>query len=160
MARRSGHGVAERACGYRGGKDCSVKPNPLLKHHSGDFVPEFVDLRRFLHRSTRFREPIAGVAQVAFDEMEQRMEPGADRSLDVLGDIVRRLPVALLDEPERLRLARQAAGRLRVGFRGGLELGRRHSLAGGVQARKGVSGLGRQLREDLSAYFLSTLDLR
>ena len=74
MARRSGHGVAERTCGYRGGKDCSVKPNPLLKHHSGDFVPEFVDLRRFLHRSPRFREPIAGVAQVAFDEMEQRME--------------------------------------------------------------------------------------
>ena len=55
-------------------------------------------------------EPVGGVAGIAFDQMEQGVDPASHGGVDVLGDGVGGFPLAVFAEPESLEFGAQGAG--------------------------------------------------
>ena len=79
-----------------------------------DAVPFVVNVAHAPRRPSGPGVPVAGIARVAFDEMEQRMNPRSVRCVNFLGDVVRVVPAVLFRQPERVsvEIARQAGQRL------------------------------------------------
>ena len=75
-------------------------------------------------------EPVVGVAGVAFDEVEEGVEPGAGAAGEVLGDLVGFVPAPGLDEPEGGGFWGEAWGRLGVSEGAPQELGWGHGGEG------------------------------
>ncbi len=92
----------------------------------GDFVPEFLDLADPGGGLAGFGEPIVGIADIAFDEVQQTVNPGAVAGVDVLRDVMGVLPIAFFGVPQCQGLPAESGRRGGVGQSGGLEFGGGH----------------------------------
>lgn len=97
-----------------------------LQNNPGEAFPFGVDFRGGDGGAVGAGEPVAGIASVAFDEVEQGVQPGSSEAGDFLGDVMGLFPTVGFDEPEGLGLRGQAGGRLAVGGSAELKLGGSH----------------------------------
>jgi hypothetical protein len=93
------------------------------KDDGGDLIPERVDFGDADGGLAGLGEPVAGIADIALDEVEEGVDPGAVAGVDVLGNVMSAIPVALFGVPKRLRLPGETGRRRGKGESGGLKLG-------------------------------------
>src|SRR5688572_3469278 len=82
-------------------------------------LPLAVNIVAIACRFPRFCIPVAGIACVSLDEVQQRVNPRTHGRVNLLRDLVRLMPVPFLRVPEGLRFRGETRGWGRLTMRRG-----------------------------------------